>query len=293
MRILVNCSNYITMMKRILMIVCMIVAVMQGVDARSVVNPPVKFNSTDKGNNAKVSICGVDLLNERTVVRMKVEFKPGWWIYISKNTILKTGSASLYVTDASTIKIGEQLWMPESGILEFELVFLPIPETTKKIDIIESDGWQFLGIDLTDGAGREQSFSQFGNSSNYEYVYYSPLMLRTLSAKTVQNIPVEKLNRLEMVTTRFDGNSSKLRNAIRDVIAYNDMELVSKEDGGSERSSEFYAVLDASGKQIKKMLIAQYGAWRNAARILYIEGNFSTDELKDFIATQKEAAKKL
>ena len=183
--------------------------------------------------------------------------------------------------------------MPESGILEFELVFLPIPETTKKIDIIESDGWQFLGIDLTDGAGREQSFSQFGNSSNYEYVYYSPLMLRTLSAKTVQNIPVEKLNRLEMVTTLFDGNSSKLRNAIRDVIASNDMELVSKEDGGSERSSEFYAVLDASGKQIKKMLIAQYGAWRNAARILYIEGNFSTDELKDFIATQKEAAKKL
>lgn len=281
------------MMKRILMILCMVVAVMQGVDARSVINPSVKFNSTERRSDAKVSICGVDIRKDATVVRMKIQFKPGWWIYISKNTVLKSGNESWYVTDASSIKLGEQQWMPETGIKEFELVFPPIAESTKKIDIVEPDGWQFLGIDLTDGKDREQNFSQFGNSSNYEYVYYSPLMLRTLSAKTVQNIPVEQLSRLEMVTTRFDGNSSKLRNAIRDVIAANGMELVSKEDGGSEKSSEFYAVLDSSGKQIRKMLIAQYGTWRNGARILYIEGSFKTDDLKEFIDTQKEAAKKL
>lgn len=275
------------------MILCMVVAVMQGVDARSVTNPSVKFNSTERRSDAKVSICGVDIRKDATVVRMKIQFKPGWWIYISKNTVLKSGNESWYVTDASSIKLGEQQWMPETGIKEFELVFPPIAESTKKIDIVEPDGWQFLGIDLTDGKDREQNFSQFGNSSNYEYVYYSPLMLRTLSAKTVQNIPVEQLSRLEMVTTRFDGNSSKLRNAIRDVIAANGMELVSKEDGGSEKSSEFYAVLDSSGKQIRKMLIAQYGTWRNGARILYIEGSFKTDDLKEFIDTQKEAAKKL
>ncbi|GEM_PF-2594460 len=275
------------------MILCMVVAVMQGVDARSVINPSVKFNSTERRSDAKVSICGVDIRKDATVVRMKIQFKPGWWIYISKNTVLKSGNESWYVTDASSIKLGEQQWMPETGIKEFELVFPPIAESTKKIDIVEPDGWQFLGIDLTDGKDREQNFSQFGNSSNYEYVYYSPLMLRTLSAKTVQNIPVEQLSRLEMVTTRFDGNSSKLRNAIRDVIAANGMELVSKEDGGSEKSSEFYAVLDSSGKQIRKMLIAQYGTWRNGARILYIEGSFKTDDLKEFIDTQKEAAKKL
>ena len=275
------------------MILCMVVAVMHGVDARSVINPSVKFNSTERRSDAKVSICGVDIRKDATVVRMKIQFKPGWWIYISKNTVLKSGNESWYVTDASSIKLGEQQWMPETGIKEFELVFPPIAESTKKIDIVEPDGWQFLGIDLTDGKDREQNFSQFGNSSNYEYVYYSPLMLRTLSAKTVQNIPVEQLSRLEMVTTRFDGNSSKLRNAIRDVIAANGMELVSKEDGGSEKSSEFYAVLDSSGKQIRKMLIAQYGTWRNGARILYIEGSFKTDDLKEFIDTQKEAAKKL
>ncbi len=275
------------------MILCMVVAVMHGVDARSVINPPVKFNSTECRSDAKVSICGVDIRKDATVVRMKIQFKPGWWIYVSKNTVLKSGNESWYVTDASSIKLGEQQWMPETGIKEFELVFPPIAESTKKIDIIEPDGWQFLGIDLTDGKDREQNFSQFGNSNNYEYVYYSPLMLRTLSAKTVQNIPVEQLSRLEMVTTRFDGNSSKLRNAVRDVIAANGMELVSKEDGGSEKSSEFYAVLDASGKQIRKMLITQYGTWRNAARILYIEGSFKTDDLKEFIDTQKEAAKKL
>lgn len=275
------------------MILCMVVAVMQGVDARSVINPSVKFNSTEHRSDAKVSICGVDIRKDATVVRMKIQFKPGWWIYISKNTVLKSGNESWYVTDASSIKLGEQQWMPETGIKEFELVFPPIAESTKKIDIVEPDGWQFLGIDLTDGKDREQNFSQFGNSSIYEYVYYSPLMLRTLSAKTVQNIPVEQLSRLEMVTTRFDGNSSKLRNAIRDVIAANGMELVSKEDGGSEKSSEFYAVLDSSGKQIRKMLIAQYGTWRNGARILYIEGSFKTDDLKEFIDTQKEAAKKL
>lgn len=275
------------------MILCMVVAVMQGVDARSVINPSVKFNSTERRSDAKMSICGVDIRKDATVVRMKIQFKPGWWIYISKNTVLKSGNESWYVTDASSIKLGEQQWMPETGIKEFELVFPPIAESTKKIDIVEPDGWQFLGIDLTDGKDREQNFSQFGNSSNYEYVYYSPLMLRTLSAKTVQNIPVEQLSRLEMVTTRFDGNSSKLRNAIRDVIAANGMELVSKEDGGSEKSSEFYAVLDSSGKQIRKMLIAQYGTWRNGARILYIEGSFKTDDLKEFIDTQKEAAKKL
>ena len=275
------------------MILCMIVAVMQCADARSVINPSMALNTTERSADARVSICGVDILKDKTVVRMKVTFKPGWWIYVSKNTTLKAGSVSYYVTDASSLKLGEQRWMPESGILEFELVFPPIPETTKKIDIVESEGWQFLGIDLTDGKDREQYFSQFGDKNNFEYVYFSPFMLRTLSTKTVQNIPVDKLNKFEMVTTIFNGKDKKLANAIHNVIDFNDMELIFKEDGDAERTSEFYAVMDSSGKQIKKLLITQYGAWKGSARVLYLEGDFDLEDMKTLIDTQKQAAKKL
>lgn len=279
-------------MKRILMILSVLVAFLPVLNARSVINPQVKLNSTDKGET-KVTICGVDIHKDATTVRMKVNFKPEHWIYVSKNTILRTDNNDPYLLKQTIgITAGEQVWMPQTGILEFVMVFPPISANTKSIDIIEPDGWQFIGIDLTDGKNREQYLSQFSNSGNFEYAYYSPLMLKTLDTKTLQNLPVEKLTRLEMVRTHFEGKNKKLSDAIRNAISANNMELVFKEDGSAEQSLEFYAKLDSSGTMIKKILIAQYGAFRGSARVLYAECDFKIDELKSLIDTQKETKKK-
>lgn len=280
------------MMKRILMILSVLVAFLPVLNARSVINPQVKLNSTKKGD-VKVTICGVDILKDATTIRMKVKFKPEHWIYVSKNTVLRTDNDDPYLLKETIgIKAGEQVWMPQTGILEFVMVFPPIGENTKSIDIIEPDGWLFIGIDLTDGKNREQHFSQFGNSDGFEYAYYSPIMLKTMATNTVQNIPVEKLTRMELVTTHFNGEDKKLANAVRDVIVSNDMELVFKEDKGDMSSLEFYVQLDSSRNKIKRLLIVQHGSWGGSAKILFAESNFRIDELKSLIDTQKEAKKK-
>ena len=291
----VNLNTYLNM-KKILLILCVITFALQNAEARSVNYPTMRINTTDK-NSQKITICGVDILPECTIVRMSYETRAGYWVYIAKNTALKTDGKSYQVIDSEGIPLGEEYTAKTTGILEFSLTFPPIPDDTRSIDIIESDEWQFLGIDLTEGKNREQYFAQFSNKTpDFEYTYLSPLMLKTIPGKS--HYP--GATKIEMVTTGSKGRDPKLVRAINDAINANNMELISKESNEKKGNTEFYGVWDERRNQFSKLLIIQIGDTKEeysglpiygaSLKALYMEGNFKMEEMQTFIEKQKESS---
>lgn len=269
-------------MKKLLYILGVVAMLALPMAARTVNYPPVRLNTTDN-RECRVTVCGVDLLPDSTVVRLSVKFKPEWWIRISKNTYIQAGTETYQLIDADGICIDGQHWMPNSGISEFELIFPALPAGTKSIDLVESKDWQFLGIDVRDAKDRQQYFADFSkNASMYDYTYLSPLMLRTLSPKTVQDIPVDKVTKMEMVKCKYSYNDSKLKHAVQELIGRNGLELVSREVR-NEKASEFYGVWDEAKKEFTKLLIVQGGDYKQHDAVLYLEGGFTLADIQTLI----------
>ena len=78
-------------MKKLLYILGVVAMLALPIAARTVNYPPVRLNTTDN-RACQVTVCGVDLLPDSTVVRMSVKFKPEWWIRVSKNTYIQAGT---------------------------------------------------------------------------------------------------------------------------------------------------------------------------------------------------------
>lgn len=269
-------------MKKLLYILGVVAMLALPMAARTVNYPPVRLNTTEN-RGCRVTVCGVDLLPDSTVVRMSVKFKPEKWIRISKNTYIQAGMETYPVLSAEGIKIGELHWIPTSGTAEFSLIFPAIPVNTKSIDLVESKDWQFLGIDVRDAKDRQQYFADFSkNASMYDYTYLSPLMLRTLSPKTVQDIPVDKVTKMEMVKCKYSYNDSKLKHAVQELIGRNGLELVSREVR-NEKASEFYGVWDEAKKEFTKLLIVQGGDYKQHDAVLYLEGGFTLADIQTLI----------
>ena len=279
----VNLNTYLNM-KKILLILCVITFALQNAEARSVNYPPMRTNTTDRSSQ-KITICGVDILPDSTVVRMSYETRAGYWVYISKNTALITDGKSYQVIGSEGIPLGKEYTAKTTGILEFSLTFPPIPDDTRSIDIIESDEWQFLGIDLTEGKNREQHFAQFSNKTpDFEYTYLSPLMLKTIPGKS----QFPGATRIEMVTTALRGKEPKLIRAINDAISANNMEVISKESVG-QRYTDFYGVWDEDQNLFSKLLIVQKENLHNL-RVLYMEGDFRIEYMQTIMEKQKKSS---
>lgn len=269
-------------MKKILLILCVITFALQTAEARSVNYPPMRTNTTDRSSQ-KVTICGVDILPDSTVVRMSYETRAGYWVYISKNTALITDGKSYQVIGSEGVPLGKKYTAKTTGILEFSLTFPPIPDDTRSIDIIESDEWQFLGIDLTEGKNREQYFARFSNETPYyEYTYLSPLMLKTIPGKN----QFPGATRIEMVTTALRGKEPKLIRAINDVINAHNMEVISKENTG-RRYTDFYGVWNEDQNLFSKLLIVQK---EENLRVLYMEGDFRIEYMQTIVEKQKKSS---
>lgn len=273
-------------MKKILLITCFLISLFI-VNARSVYNPYMRYNSTD-GQSCEIKICGVDIMKDSTVVRLKIDFTPKYWIRMAKNTVLKTDRETYRAIGAHGIKLGETFWMPKTGIAEVEIIFPPIPENTRKISIIESDEWQFLDIDLTGENGPEQYFGRFGNDTHFDYTYMSPLMLKSMKGTNVLNFPAEKLKRVEIVKTQIGGRDN-LWNTVESVVASNNMQLVSQNNKEKDHSQFFlYISKNDKSKSIDKLLmVTKTGVGACAGQIVYVEGEIGDDDLLNIVSNYK------
>lgn len=102
-------------------------------------------------NTSNLTITEIAITDSTTVLACDVKYIPGWWIKISPESFIVADGKEYKLISADSIKLGEEVWMPESGEIKFHLTFPAIPSDTKYIDFCEdyTDGWQIWGIDLT------------------------------------------------------------------------------------------------------------------------------------------------
>lgn len=100
-------------------------------------------------NTPYVTITNVAMYSDRTEVSMHIDFVKGQWIRIAPNTMLKASDKDYTVKDATVLKLGEQYTLSEDT-LNFVLTFEPLPTTTKRLDLIEPNGWVITNIRSAD-----------------------------------------------------------------------------------------------------------------------------------------------
>lgn len=112
----------------------------------------VNYPVCQSGNTEVLEVKQVLLVDTATIVRMKVYFIPKYWIQLSLNSHLIGADGTKYtLKKAEGITLGEQIFMPDSGEIEFTLCFAPLPGDAKSFDFTEGGGngsWRLNGIRL-------------------------------------------------------------------------------------------------------------------------------------------------
>lgn len=105
----------------------------------------------NSANTESLSFERIDLTDSSTVLHAVVHFRPHYWIKIAGTSNITADGQEFAVTSTDGIKLDENIWMPDSGVVRFTLTFPAIPSDAKSIDFSEGteDGWQVWGIDLT------------------------------------------------------------------------------------------------------------------------------------------------
>ncbi|MDR6784377.1 TlpA family protein disulfide reductase [Pedobacter africanus] len=115
---------------------------------KTIVNPLVGFD----GKNRNLKIVKVSLTDTGTVVSFMTTYKAGNWIRIPKNTYIQANGTNdkLFIKATKGIPFNKKYTIPESGKVNYELVFPKIDPTTSNIDYGEegSEGWKIYDIEL-------------------------------------------------------------------------------------------------------------------------------------------------
>lgn len=102
-------------------------------------------------NTEDLSFERIDLTDSSSVLHTVVHFRPHYWIKIAGTSNITADGQEFAITSTDGIKLDENLWMPDSGVVHFTLTFPAIPADAKSIDFSEGteEGWRIWGIDLT------------------------------------------------------------------------------------------------------------------------------------------------
>lgn len=102
-----------------------------------------------------LTICQVELTDSATVLRVHARYIPNYWIRLDKATFLMSDKGGNYpLLRSEGFAIGEQVFMPDSGEMDFTLYFAPLPKDTRWFDFSEGEhvegGYYIEGIRLTE-----------------------------------------------------------------------------------------------------------------------------------------------
>ncbi|MBR4854121.1 MAG: hypothetical protein IKU88_05285 [Alistipes sp.] len=137
-------------MKRLIPIVALMFVVMTACTPRNrvVENPYIEIV-----NDLSLDIKKVELRDTATIVTMVYDGFKGSKIKMVKETYLKVGDEKFVIAAAEGIKLDKWNTIEaEDGVLNFDMIFPPLPPKTKSFDFVEGDGknaWVMRKIDLT------------------------------------------------------------------------------------------------------------------------------------------------
>lgn len=103
-------------------------------------------------NTYMFDIIKMELTDEATVITGQVKYFPNEWFRVVGRTVLRGESGKEYkLLKAEGIKLNEQVFLPESGQMTFQLYFEPVDAGEKKVDYVEGNhetDWRIGGIVL-------------------------------------------------------------------------------------------------------------------------------------------------
>lgn len=120
-------------------------------DGHKLVHHPRK--KTEKAD--VLTIRQVELTDSATVLRVHARYIPNYWIRLDKATFLMSDKGVNYpLLRSEGFAIDEQVFMPDSGEMDFTLYFAPLPKDTRWFDFSEGEhvegGYYIEGIRLTE-----------------------------------------------------------------------------------------------------------------------------------------------
>lgn len=104
--------------------------------------PSTGFDSSDSAFRIKE----VSFYKDRTELSVHVDFRPGYWILVEKATYLQSGDKRYQLKAATVLTVGKKFYMPESGQIDFEMIFEPLPADCRTFDFMDPNGWMVRNI---------------------------------------------------------------------------------------------------------------------------------------------------
>lgn len=156
--------------------------------------PTTGYNS----HSQVFSINRVAMGDDRTEVTFHVSYRPNHWIRMASTSYLQVGDKRfamrkempLWPAEGTTLLMpDEQFFMPDSGEVDFTMVFDPLPRGTTHFDLIEPAGWQIFNIrpgnvlpqGLMDTYWRNEATGDWFIGFTEQYVIYNNCMWEILS----------------------------------------------------------------------------------------------------------------
>ena len=107
---------------------------MTGWGQNKVIEVP-RYEST---NTYMFDVVKIEMARNATIVTGQVKSFPGEWFRISGRTVIKGDSGREYrLLSAEGIDLNQKVFLPESGVMTFQLYFEPLDAREKKIDYVE------------------------------------------------------------------------------------------------------------------------------------------------------------
>lgn len=134
-------------MKQILISALMLMS-MISLNAQVVVENP----TTGFTNSPNLKITKVVINDTATILSFHTTYKPKYWIVIPTNTFIQAiDGEKLFAKTTTGIPFGKKYWMPESGVVDYDVIFPKLDEATARFDYGEEGGartWKIFDIQL-------------------------------------------------------------------------------------------------------------------------------------------------
>lgn len=128
------------------LLLCLLILLPGILTAQTIENP------TFKARNGSIrNITRIERTPECTKVYIHAIFRPHWWIKEDgENYLEDTATGIRYKqTGAEGIELKKETYLPDSGELDFVLLFEPLPQETRKIHFIDPNGREGNTFDIS------------------------------------------------------------------------------------------------------------------------------------------------
>ncbi|MBP5340185.1 MAG: TlpA family protein disulfide reductase [Prevotella sp.] len=132
-------------MKKLLSTIVLVLAVITAVAQETIWNNVVVGYT----NVAWSEVTKVGMYADRTEVELRINHRKGSWISIAKSTILEADGKQYPIKNATEIGLDNRYTLTTDAF-DFTLVFEPVPQDAKVLNVLEPGGWMYMNIRNTD-----------------------------------------------------------------------------------------------------------------------------------------------